>query len=221
VIPSNLATLELRGDIAAAMGALAQLVAWLRGMGPLVGAGLAVLGVALLAAADRLRRPVAFLGGAALGALAVTAVRSLWPGSLAGAGWPWVAAGVWGGASAAVPAIFPAMAGALVGWFLGIHVPFAGKPAVGGALAAAVGAVLLALGARRVSVVLAALAGGLALGTGLVTLAGGREMAAELAARPMVLLGFAVVAGVAGAAFQLSAERARERLPEPPRLPRE
>jgi hypothetical protein len=36
-----------------------------------------------------------------------------------------------------------------------------------------------------------------------------------------VLLGFAVVTGVAGAAFQLSAERTRERLPEPPRLPRE
>lgn len=219
--PNPLALLDFRGELGLALAALARLVARLRGMGPLVGAGLAVVGVALLAAADRLRRPVAFLGGAVAGALAVMAARALVPGSLASAAWGWGVAGVCGAASAAAPALFPALVGALVGALMGVHVPLAGRPAVGGVIAAMVGAGLLAVGARSVAAILASLAGGLALGIGLVTLAGGQEIAAEVAARPLALLGFAVVTGVAGAAFQLSGERTRGRLPEPPRLPRE
>ena len=69
--------------------------------------------------------------------------------------------------------------------------------------------------------VLASVAGGVLLGVGIVTLSGGRELAAEVAARPLVLLAFAVVTGIAGAAFQLSGERSRSRAPEAPRLPRE
>ncbi len=221
MIPTALAVLDFRGELGLALAALARLVARLRGAGPLAGIALALAGVGLLAAADRLRRPVALLGGAAAGALAVMAVRSLVPGSLGGAAWPWVIAGICAAACAFAPAIFPSLTGALVGGLLGIQVPLGGKPAIGGAIAAVVGAALLAVGARSVAAVLASLAGGLALGVGLVTLAGGREIAAEVAARPLVLLGFAVVTGIAGAAFQLSGERGRPRLPEPPRLPRE
>jgi hypothetical protein len=222
VIAATLSVLDFRGDLGLALGALGQLVSRVRGMGVLAGIGLVVTGVALLAAADRLRRPVAFLGGAAVGALAVMAARSVVPGALGSAAWSWVAAAVCGAVSSAAPPVFPALAGALVGALMGLHLPVAGKPVLGALLAGAVGAALLAVSARSVAAILASLTGGLALGVGLVTLAGGREIAAELASRPLVLLGFAVVTGVAGAAFQLSAERAgRERLPEPPRLPRE
>ncbi len=221
MIPTPLAVLDFRGDLDLALVALVRLVARLRGTGALGGAGLVAVGVGLLAASDRLRRPVAFLGGAAVGALAVMAIRSLAPGSLESAAWPWVAAGVCGAASAAAPPAFPALAGALVGALMGVHVPLLGRPAVGAIIAGLVGAALLAVSARSVATILASLAGGLALGIGLIALAGGREIAAELAARPMVLLGFAVVTGIAGAAFQLSGEHARQRLPEPPRLPRE
>ena len=221
MIPAPLAVLDFRGDLGLALAALVRLVTWARGAGVLAGVGLVILGVGLLAASDRLRRPVAFLGGAAAGALAVMAARSMLPGSLESAAWGWVAAGVCGAASAAAPPVFPALAGALVGALMGVHLPIAGHPAVGALIAGAVGAALLAVSARGVATILASLAGGLSLGIGIVTLAGGREIAAELASRPLVLLGFAVVTGVAGAAFQLSEERARARLPEPPRLPRE
>jgi hypothetical protein len=222
VIAASLAALDFRGDLGLALAALAQLVARLRGMGVLAGIGLVVVGVALLAASDRLRRPVAFLGGGAVGALAVMAARAMVPGALESAAWGWAVAAACAVVSAAAPAAFPALTGALVGALMGLHVPVAGKPLLGGLLAAAVGAALLAMSARGVAAILASLAGGLALGIGLVTLAGGREIAAELASRPLILLGFAIVTGIAGAAFQLSGERAsRGRLPEPPRLPRE
>ena len=203
------------------LAALARLVARLRGAGPLWGAGLAIVGVVLLVAADRLRRPVAVVAGAAVGALSVAATRAISPGSLTWVGWPWVVAGAAGAASAVGPGAFPALSGALLGALLGLHAPVAGRPALGAAVAAAVGAALLAVGGRSVAAVLASVAGGALLGVGIVTLSGGRELAAEVAARPLVLLGFAVVTGIAGAAFQLSGERARSRAPEAPRLPRE
>jgi hypothetical protein len=178
-------------------------------------------GAVLLAAADRLRRPVALLGGAAVGALAAHAARAALPGALSPAGWAWVAAILCGGGAALAPAAFPALAGALAGALLGAHVPVAGKPALGAFIAAAVGAALFSVGARTVAAVLASVAGGLAVGVGLVVLAGGREIGVELATSPFVLLGIAVVLGIAGAAFQLAGEKGRPRLPEAPRLPRE
>lgn len=212
---------EIPGDLGLALTALHRLVGWLRGLGPLVGIALALVGVALLTAADRLRRPTAALGGAAVGTLAARAAATLLPSTLSLTGWTWVLALLCGGAAGLAPVLFPVLTGALVGALLGVHVPVAGKAAIGACLAAAVGGALLAVGARSVAVVLACVGGGLALGVGLVTVAGGRELAAELAASPLVLLGFAVVTGVAGAAFQLAGEKGRERGPEAPRLPRE
>lgn len=209
------------GELEPALAGLARLVAWLRAMGPVAGVALALLGAVLLTAADRLRRPVAALGGAAVGALAARAAGPLLPGHLSPAGWSWVLAILGGGMAGAAPMAFPALAGALVGAMLGSHVPVGGRAALGAAIAAAVGASLLAIGARTAAVALACLGGGLALAAGIVAMAGGRELGVELAARPMVLLGFAVVVGVAGAAFQLSPEKGRSRGPQPPRLPRE
>jgi hypothetical protein len=212
---------ELREGLGLAVAGLSRLVGWLRGGGPFVGLLLAIAGAVLLAAADRLRRPVALLGGAAVGALAVHAARPILPGGLSPAGWAWIAAVLFGGAAAVAPVAFPALAGALAGALVGAHVPIAGRPAIGAVLAAAVGAALLSVGGRTAAAVLANLAGGLAIATGVVTLAGGRELGVELASRPMVLLGIAAVLGVAGAAFQLAGEKGRPRLPQAPRLPRE
>jgi hypothetical protein len=212
---------ELRGQLELAVLALARLTAWLRSSGALAGVALVVGGLLALLAADRLRRPVAFLGGAGVGALAALSAGSSLPAAFSVTSWAWLAAAVAGVASAIAPPLFSALAGALVGAHLGSHVAVAGRPAIGTAIAAAVGAALLLVGARSAAAVLASLAGGLALGVGLLALAGGRPIAAEVAARPVVLLAFAVVTGIAGAAYQLGAGRERGRTPEPPRLPRE
>lgn len=212
---------DVREGLGLVLSSIAGLVARLRGGGPFVGVLLVVGGAVLLAAADRLRRPVALLGGAAVGALAVHAAQPLLPGALSPAGWTWIAAVLCGGGAALAPTAFPALAGALIGALVGVRVPVAGRPAVGGFIAAGLGAALFSVGARSVAAVLASLAGGLAVGVGLVTLAGGRELGVELASRPVVLLGIAVVLGIAGAAFQLAGEKGRPRLPEAPRLPRE
>lgn len=213
---------DLRDGFGLAIAALARLVAWLRGGGPAFGVVLVVSGAVLLAAADRLRRPVALLGGAAVGALAAYAARPVLPATLSPTAWGWAAAVLCGGGAALAPTAFPALAGALAGALLGVHVPVAGKPALGALIAGAVGAALLSVGARSVAAILASLAGGLAVGVGLVTLAGGREIGVEIAARPLVLLGVAVVLGIAGAAFQLAGDKgSRPRLPAAPRLPRE
>jgi hypothetical protein len=213
---------ELHDELGRALDALRALVMWLRGGGAVVGVGLAVLGAVLLAAADRLRRPVAALGGAAVGVLAARAAQPVLPEVLSPAGWAWVAAVLCGAGAALVPALFPSLVGALVGALLGLHVPVAGRPAIGAILAAGVGAALLAIGARSTAAVLASIAGGLALGAAFVTLAGGHEIGLELALRPSVLLGLAVVLGVAGAVFQLAGEKnGRARFPQPPKLPRD
>jgi hypothetical protein len=212
---------DVPGAIEMALSGLVRLIGWLRGLGPLAGLVLALLGVTLLTSADRLRRPTAALGGAAVGALAARAAEPVLPGVLSLAGWSWVLAIFCGGGAGLAPVAFPALTGALIGAVLGVHVPVGGHGAFGAVVAAAVGAALLSVGARTVAVVLACLGGGLALAVGFLALAGGRELAAELAARPLVLLGFATVVGVAGAAFQLSGEKGRPRVPEAPRLPRE
>lgn len=219
-----LAAAALRVELGLALEALGRLVAWLQGVGAWGGAAVALLGLLVLLAADRLRRPTAFLGGAAVGALAALALARALPAALSPVAWTWTLAGVGGVAGALQPRLFPALAGGLAGGLLGAHLHLGSSPALGASLGGAVGAVLLSIGARSVAVVLASLAGGLLLCAGLVALAGGRELAAEVAARPLVLLGLALVAGVAGAAYQLAGARGRERDrargPEAPRLPR-
>jgi hypothetical protein len=208
-------------DLLGMLSGLAAVVARVRGLGPVAGGALAALGLVLLVAAERLRRPVAFLGGAAVAWMATQLLEPHLPATLSTAAWGGIAAAVAGAGCAAAPVLFPALAGALGGAVLGAHIPVGGH-ALGALAGAAVGAAVLAVAARGAAVFLAAVAGGCVLGAGLLALAGGRELAVELAARPFVLLGFAVWVGVAGAAFQLSGDRARRpALPATPRLPRE
>jgi hypothetical protein len=223
-VTAPLAAAALRVELGLALEALGRLVSWLRGGGAWAGAGVALLGLVVLLAADRLRRTTAFLGGAAVGALAALALEGVLPSALSTAAWAWVLAGAGAVAGALAPLLFPVLVGALAGGLLGMHLPLGGRPAIGASIGGVVGAGLLAVGARSAAVVVASLAGGFLLGAGLVVLGGGRELAAEVAARPLVLLGFAVVAGVAGAAYQLAGARGRarerDRGPEAPRLPR-
>lgn len=194
--------------LADGLGALVRLVLVARAFGVLAGIALALAGVAALTLADRFRRPTAALGGALTGALGGLALRALLAGRLdlspaLAAG---VAAAAVGLAGALVPAAFPAAAGALAGGLIGVHVPLAGRAELGAAAAGLVGAALALLGARAVTVGLAVSAGGVALGAGLLALGGAHPLAVELAGRPFPLLGFALVAAVAGGAFQLSRE---------------
>jgi hypothetical protein len=211
----------VRGQVTAALAGLVRLAAWARAAGPAAGGLLALGGAAALVAADRLRRPVAFLGGAGAGALVAAAAApwlSAWPGPTA---WAWIAAAVAGCVAAVVPPVFPALLGALAGAHLGVHAAVGGSHSAGAAIGAAVGAALLLVGARSAAVVLACLGGGIALATGLLALAGGRAWAADLAGSPVAILCLAVVTGIAGAAYQLGGKRERSRGLEPPRLPRE
>ncbi len=185
---------------------LVRLVLLARALGVAGGLALAAAGLAALTVADRLRRPTAALGGALVGALAALSLRGLLAAHLGLS--PAVAAAVGAGAGglagALLPPLFPAAAGALVGALLGAHLPLAGRAALGAAAGGLVGAALALLGARAVTVGVAVLSGGLALGAGLLALGGAHPLAVELAGRPFALLGFALVAAVAGAAFQLS-----------------
>lgn len=197
------------GSAAEGLAALVRLVLLARGLGLAAGVALVVAGLGLLVLAERLRRPTAALGGALVAALALHLVRGL----LA----PWLtrlglspatgaalAAAAGGVAAGLFPPLFPAGAGALAGALLGVHLPLAGRAALGAGAAAVAGAALSLLGARAVTICLAVATGGLALGAGLLALGGAHPLAAEVALRPFALVGFALVAAVAGGAYQLA-----------------
>lgn len=193
--------------LADALGALVRLTLTARVLGGVGGIALAVAGVAALALADRFRRPAAALGCAAAGALAALAARGLLAANLgltSSATAAGIAALIGGAAGGLAPVTFPALAGALVGALAGVHVPLGGSAALGGAAAGLVMAALGLLFARALAAILWAAAGGLLLGLGLLTAAGPRPLAAELAGHPFALLAFAVVTAIAGAAYQLS-----------------
>lgn len=185
---------------------LVRLVLLARALGVAGGLALALAGVAALTVADRLRRPTAAAGGALVGALAALSLRALLAAHLGLSPAMAAAVGAAAGGVAGVlfPPVFPAAAGALAGALLGAHLPLAGRAALGAAAGGLAGAALGLLGARAVTVSLAVISGGLALGAGLLSLGGARPLAVELASRPFALLGFALVAAIAGGAYQLS-----------------
>ncbi|HTN53448.1 MAG TPA: hypothetical protein VML50_13660 [Anaeromyxobacter sp.] len=203
------------------LAALLRLVRAARAEGVVAGLPLVALGLAALLTADRFRRVAAALGGGAVGAL-LAWVASGWIAVHAGlAVGPAaaIAAVVLGTACGLAPVLFPAAAGAAAGTLAGLRLPLGGNGPVGTAVAAAVGAALGLVGARSVAVILWCLAGGAVLGAGLLALAGSGRLAADLAARPMALVAFALVVGIAGAAFQLSRPGPASFGPAPRRAP--
>jgi len=193
-------------DLFAGLGALAAAVLPL---GAAAGAALALAGLLALTVATRWRLPFAVAGGAGVGLLAALALRGWLVAHLAVS--PLVAtlmlaaAGALG--CAASPGAFPFAAAALPGALLGAEVPLAGRSVLGAAAGALIAGVAGLALARIVSAAFASLAGGLLLGLGLVAAFGRTPLARELAGRPAVIAGFALVLAIAGAAFQLSTTR--------------
>jgi hypothetical protein len=190
-------------------------LAWLAGRS--IGLGLPAGAVLLLAGAwlllDGARRPRALgaVGGAAAGALAVLAAQG-WLGEHlpAASSWAGVAAGAVGGAVAGglLPPAFLFAVGALPGGVLASVVEVGGSRLAGLLLgAAALGSVSVFAG-RATRALAAGTIGALASGAaGLALLGawGGRPLAEELAGRPLLLVGWLLVVGVAGAARHLAA----------------
>jgi hypothetical protein len=201
-------------DLAAEiLAGLADLAARVLPLGLALGAPLALAGLAALVAGTRRRRPLAVLGLAAVGALAGVVLRGLLAAHLglsAGAAVATLAAaGALAGGLA--PAALPFAVAALPGALAGAQLPLGGRAAYGaaaGALAAGIVGLLLA---RVVVAAAAGLGGGLALALGLLASFHGDPLARELAGRPAIVVGFALVLGIAGAALQLSAGGATSR----------
>lgn len=191
------------------LAGVADLAQRARALGVALGAPLALAGVAVLVAGTRRRRPLAVVGLAAAGALAAVLLRAplgahlgLSTASAAGA-----LAGLGAVAGALLPAALPFCVAAIPGALAGSSLPLGGRAAFGaaaGALAAGVVGLLLA---RVVTAAAAGLGGGLALGLGLLGCFEADPLARELAGRPAVVVGFALILGIAGAALQLSAAR--------------
>jgi hypothetical protein len=193
-------------DVLAAVTALASRAT---DAGPTAGVPLCVAGALALTVAARRRRPLAVVGLAGLGVISAVLLRG--PVSLhlgLSAGPAAVALAACGAiAGALYPPIFPFAAAALVGAVAGWWVPLGGRSALGAAAAALVAGLLGLALARIVTAAAASLAGGFLLALGLLASFAGRPLARELAGRPVAILGFALVAGIAGAAFQLTSPR--------------
>lgn len=175
------------------------------GVGVWGGLALVLAGLGALVLAHRAPRVAAAAGGAAVGALAALAMRPLLSAHLGvsmGTSAALLAA-IGCAGCAALPAAFPAAALAVPAALFGAHVPVAGRAEIGAAVVGLFGGLVGLAAARVVSIVLASLAGGLLLALGMLATFDARPLAAELAVRPFALLGFALVTGIAGAAWQL------------------
>jgi hypothetical protein len=195
--------MELAAEI---LGSVADVAGRVQPLGLALGVPLALAGLGLLVVGTRQRRPLAGLGLAAVGALAAVLLRGplgahlgLSPGAAVAA---FAAVGAIAGLLA--PAALPFGLAALPGALAGSGLPLGGRAEIGaaaGALAAGIVGLLLA---RVVTATAAGLGGGLALALGLLGCFRGEPLARELAARPALVVGFALVVGIAGAALQLT-----------------
>jgi hypothetical protein len=193
-----------------ALAAVAALAARAAELGPVAGVPLCVVGTVALTVAARRRVPLAALGLAGVGAAAAVLFRRAIAVHLGLSVGPAAAllAAIGGLAGAFLPPAFPFAAAALVGAAAGSFVPLGGHSAIGAAAAGLVAGFLGLALARVVAAATASLAGGLLLALGLVASFAHRPDVRGLAGRPAVLLGFALVAGIAGAAFQIASPRA-------------
>jgi hypothetical protein len=189
-------------DAIAAFGSAAEAA---RPLGVLGGALLVVAGLAALTVAARFRRALAVIGGAGVGALAAVALRDFVAAHLGLSPVMTIALGAAaGGVGCGVyPLAFPIAAAALPGALLGHGVPLAGRALLGAAAGGLIGAAIGAGFARAVAAAFASLLGGAALSVGLVVASGASPSVQALAAHPFALVAVALVAAVAGAAFQL------------------
>lgn len=203
---------------AAILSGVARLAGGAQALGLAVGAPLSLAGLVALVAGTRRRRPLAAVGLAGCGALAAVLLRGplsahLGLGEVAAAG-ALGAAGLVGGAMA--PASLPFFLAAVPGALAGANLPLGGRAAYGAAAGALAAGLIGLLLARVVTATAAGLGGGLALALGLLACFDQAPLARELAGRPAVVVGFALVVGIAGAALQLSQAPGGARSPEDP-----
>jgi hypothetical protein len=192
-------------------------------LGPVAGAAAVVLGLVLLVVVGRWRRPIAGVGGTLLGALAALALERLVATRL-GLPLPLSAAllAVAGGVGAFLfPVAFPFAAGALPGALLGAHAPLAGRAIFGAAVGGAIGGLVALLFARPVAIGFVSIAGGLLVALGTVGLFAESAFAADAIAHPFAIVALALVAGIAGAAYQLERREPAAGLSGSPVAPRD
>ncbi len=186
------ALLRLLGEAPALAARLGALPPWVLGL-------LAALGALALLFGARRRRPVAAIGGAAMGWLAALAAAGALQLS---SNWgPWGAA-VLGTAALALPSAFPFAAGGLLGALAGALLPVPGQ----GPLAASIGLFLLGgfgvLAARPIAALAAGTAGAAVLAAAAAGASRHLPWLAPLAERPTLLWALFVVLAVTGTAFQ-------------------
>lgn len=191
----------------------------LRPVGAWAGMLVAAVGLAALAVATRFRRPLAVLGGIALGALAAFALRGRLAANLGLSLTPTaaIAAAAGGAVCGLSPAAFPIAAGALPGALLGSTVPFFGSAVLGAGAGGALGAIVGAAFARVVGAAFASALGGALATVGLAVALGGHPLAREIAGRPFALAAVTLVLAIAGASFQLARREPAGRYAPPPR----
>jgi hypothetical protein len=172
-------------------------------------------GLALLVAGARLGRFLAAAGGALVGwlvgGLLAPAVHGWMPAWVPA----WVAAAVLGLVSLLAPDVYPITLGLVPGALLGVRLPLADKPWVGG-FSGGLALGLVALWLRRLVLAgTAAVAGAVLAVASLLALSRQVPALLVLARRPMLLTGLAALLAVAGTAFQLgvgdSARKPRSR----------
>jgi hypothetical protein len=188
------------------LDAVAALAARAAAHGPSAGIPLCLAGAIALTVAARRRRPLAIVGLAGVGAVSAVLLGGpiRFHLGLTAAQAAALLAACGAVAGAIFPSTFPFGAAALVGAVAGSWVPLAGRSALGAAAAGLVAGLLGLALARIVAAAAASLAGGLLLALGLLASFAARPLARELTARPAAILGFALVAGIAGAAFQIA-----------------
>ncbi len=211
----------LLGPLASALRELPSTAARLRGLPWPAAWALGVCGSAVLLAGARMRRPLAVVGGAALGWMAAAAAPS-WISTNAG-----VSRGALGAAAGALlavggglfPPLFVFAAGALPGGILGASLPIRDSPELGAAAGAAVAGVAAVLLAQWVAAAAAAVIGAVMLSAALLAAGDSWPALRVLSVRPFVTVALAAVLSVAGAAFQLRsawpAPGAKARKPPP------
>lgn len=191
-----------------------------RTLGLAAGVAISIAALAALTVAWRFGRLLAALGGAAVGVLGALAAHEairvhLGIAPAIGAA---IGAAAVGLACARSPRLFPFAAGALGGAFLGAALPLGGRGALWAAAGGLLGGFASLMAGRTVAASFASAIGGVLLPVGLVAIFGGHSLAREAAGRPAALLAVAVVAAIAGAAFQIGRE---EPPPPPPISPRD
>jgi hypothetical protein len=195
----------LAGAVREAHGWVAGVVAEVAGAPWPAAAALLGVGLVVLAVGARARRPLAAVGGAALGVAAsvtlgepVTRAAGISTATLSG-----IAATVAGAACGVLPLLFPALAGALPGALgAAAMAPPDQRPLALG-LGAAVGAALGLVLARWLAAAVAGCVGALASVIGLAGLLHGLGAGRALSAHPVAVLAASVVLAVAGTAWQL------------------